>query len=71
MLIAWISHLYAVEGGGPVVAADAVEVALDGAQLVGGAPAVHAGDGLPAVTPGAELLPGLETWHHMLILLTC
>ena len=50
------THLHAVEAGGAVVAADAVENPLDVADLVRWAAAVHAADRLPAVPLGTEPL---------------
>ena len=52
-------HLDSVEAGGAVVAPDAVEDSLNVAELVCGPPAVHAGDRLPTVPPGTELLSRL------------
>jgi len=50
-------YLYGVEAGGAVVAADRVEEAVHGADLMCGAAAVHVRNGLPSVAPRVEALP--------------
>ena len=52
-LFRW-SNLYRVEARRPIVPANGVEMPVDGAELVGGAAAVHAGDGLPAIPSRIE-----------------
>ena len=54
------SYLNTVKRGGAIIAPDTIQHPLNVAQLVSAPPAVHVGDGLPDIPPGAELLPGLE-----------